>query len=64
LSPTAATPERVITESAPKGGGLAVSLSASTVALATEWAQARGISLEAYLLRVLEQAIEAERKTP
>jgi predicted HicB family RNase H-like nuclease len=64
LNQTAATPERVITESAPKKGGLAVSLSAKTVAIATERARAKGISLEAYLLHVLEQAVKAERKAP
>jgi len=64
LSQTAATPERVITESAPKKGVLAVSLSAKTVAIATERARAKGISLEAYLLHVLEQTVKAERKAP
>ncbi len=64
MSQTAATPERVITESAQKKGVLAVSLSAKTVAIATERARAKGISLEAYLLHVLEQAVKAEHKAP
>lgn len=64
MSQTAATPERVITESAPKKGVLAVSLSAKTVAIGTERARAKGISLEAYLLHVLEQAVKAERRAP
>jgi hypothetical protein len=52
-------PERVITEAAPLRTSLAISLSPRTIELATKKAQARGISLEAYLLLVLEQSIKA-----
>ena len=58
-----ATPERVIPEAAPLRTSLAVSLSPRTIELATKQAQVRGISLEAYLLLVLEQSLKAQEPT-
>jgi len=55
-----ATPERVIPEAAPLRPSLAISLAPRTIEVATEQAQARGISLEAYLLLVLEQSLKAQ----
>jgi predicted HicB family RNase H-like nuclease len=60
LNDDKATPERVIAEAAPLRTSLAISLSPRTIELATKQAQARGISLEAYLLLVLEQSIKAQ----
>jgi hypothetical protein len=55
-----ATPERVIPEAAPLRPSLAISLAPRTIEVATKQAQARGISLEAYLLLVLEQSLKAQ----
>jgi predicted HicB family RNase H-like nuclease len=55
-----ATPERVIPEAAPLRTSLAVSLSPRTIEVATKQAQTRGISLEAYLLLVLEQSLKVQ----
>jgi hypothetical protein len=52
-----------MTEAAPSRAGLAVSLSPRTIELASRQARARGVSLEAYLLLVLEQAVKAPTVT-
>jgi len=63
LKDAKATPERVITEVAPSRASLAVSLSPRTIELASRQARARGVSLEAYQLLVLEQAVKAPTVT-
>jgi hypothetical protein len=52
-----------MTEVAPSRASLAVPLSPRTIELASRQARARGVSLEAYLLLVLEQAVKAPTVT-
>ncbi|MEY3480173.1 MAG: hypothetical protein RIQ71_948 [Verrucomicrobiota bacterium] len=47
----------------PSRASLAVSLSPRTIELASRQARARGVSLQAYLLLVLEQAVKAPTVT-